>query len=304
MDPKHLRPAVPGELRWYATVPGGVEVERPNGTSFVVGKETITPKSRTFIPARVTDNPTLMATGYVAQLQALPEPLRSQLLYGDMAAGLEDDPWQCIPTAWVQAAQSRWTPTPPEGQPLSALGVDPARGGRDKTAISPRHGHWFAQILKYPGSSTPDGPSVATLVMAAHADPDAQINVDAIGIGSAVIDSLKEHRGFTRVLHAINAAESTDYRDRSGKFRLVNIRAAMYWRLREALDPEDGDSLALPPDPELLADLCAPRYKLTASGIAVEPKDDVISRIGRSPDAGDATVMAAWIAPRRTLKIY
>jgi hypothetical protein len=39
--------------------------------------------------------------------------------------------------------------------------------------------------------------------------------------------------------------------------------------LREALDPDqpDGSAIALPPDPELRADLCAPTWKLTARGI-------------------------------------
>jgi hypothetical protein len=40
--------------------------------------ETIRPPSRTFIPVRLVDNPHLMATGYGATLQAMPEPLRSQ----------------------------------------------------------------------------------------------------------------------------------------------------------------------------------------------------------------------------------
>jgi hypothetical protein len=64
--------------------------------------------SRTFIPSRVSDNPYLMGTGYMTQLQSLPEPLRSQMLYGDFHAGVQDDPWQVIPTAWVEAAMARW----------------------------------------------------------------------------------------------------------------------------------------------------------------------------------------------------
>ena len=83
-------------------------------------------------------------------------------------------------------------------------------------------------------------------------------------------------------------------RDRSGKYRLVNVRAASYWKLRECLDPVHGEELALPPDAELLADLGAPRYKLTASGIQLEAKEDIVQRLGRSPDAGDAVVLCNW----------
>ena len=128
LDKQHPRPARPGDLRWYAMV-DGKEVEREDGTSFDFKGEIIVPKSRTFIPARLTDNPLLMATGYGGTLQNLPEPMRSMLLYGDFTVGREDDAWQVIPTEWVRAAMERWKNTPqPEGPP-TALGCDPARGG-------------------------------------------------------------------------------------------------------------------------------------------------------------------------------
>jgi hypothetical protein len=44
----------------------------------------------------------------------------------------------------------------------------------------------------------------------------------------------------------------------------------MWWRLRESLDPDNGDELMLPPDPEVLADLTAPQYEVTPSGIKVD----------------------------------
>jgi hypothetical protein len=108
----HPNPAAPGELRWFATVDGET-IECNSGEPIEHNGEVITPKSRTFIPARVEDNAYLFDTGYVSQLQALPEPLRTQMLYGDFTVGLEDDPWQVIPTAWVRAAQRRWSRTCP-----------------------------------------------------------------------------------------------------------------------------------------------------------------------------------------------
>jgi hypothetical protein len=295
LDRKHPRPAAPGELRWFATLPDGREVERPDGTPFVEGREAITPRSRTFIPSRVTDNPWLMATGYLAQLQALPEPLRSQLLHGDFAAGVEDDVWQVVPTAWVEAAQARWTPAPPAGQPLTCLGVDVAYGGADQTVIAARHGPWFAPLKKYRGPATDSGQKAAFLVLKEH-DGKALIHVDAIGYGAACYESLKERVG--KLACAVNVAESTEWFDRSRKYRLTNVRTAAYWLLREALDPEAGDGLALPPDRELLADLTAPRFEVRSSGIVVEPKERLRERLGRSPDAGDAVALA-HLRPRR-----
>lgn len=43
--------------------------------------------SRTFIPARLADNPGLASSGYEEKIKNLPEPLRSQLLYGDFTIG-------------------------------------------------------------------------------------------------------------------------------------------------------------------------------------------------------------------------
>ena len=62
----------------------------------------------TFLQAMLWDNPYYMDAGYMATLQSLPEPLRSQMLLGDFHAGMQDDPWQVIPTEWVRLAQKRW----------------------------------------------------------------------------------------------------------------------------------------------------------------------------------------------------
>lgn len=296
LDVRHPRPAKPGELRWYATLPSGKEVERPDGSAFPWEGETITPKSRSFIPARVQDNPYLMNTGYLAQLQALPEPLRSQVLYGDFQAGISDDASQCIPTEWVRAAMDRWQDGPPEGFELTAIGVDVARGGKDSTIISKRYANWFARLIRFPGEQTPDGPSAAARVIAVHAD-NAEVNVDVIGIGASCYDCLAGTLG--GLVHGVNNAESAgELTEKSGKLKFVNVRAASYWRLREALDPASGSKLAIPPDPELLADLCAPKYTVLARGIKLESKDDIIKRIGRSPDRGDSVVLAYWTGTR------
>jgi hypothetical protein len=289
VDRKHPRPAAPGELRWYAMV-DGKEVERPDGAPFDHRGETITPRSRSFIPARVQDNPYLMATGYLAQLQSLPEPLRSQLLHGDFAAGVEDDPWQVIPTAWVEAAMARWRPTPPAGSKLSAVGVDVARGGKAQTVLARRYGSWWGQLEKHPGRTTPDGRAVAGLVSKALTENgSALVCLDSIGIGSSPADLLRMLRKGTRLLPILSGSTTTAS-DRAGVLRFTNVRAFLYWSLRELLDPANGHAVQLPPDRELLADLTAPRWEMTASGVKVEAKEKIVERLGRSVDAGDSVM--------------
>src|SRR5262249_21755518 len=299
-QPHHPQPAAPGELRWYAMV-DGKEVERPDGAPFGHRGETIQPKSRTFIPARLMDNPHLLATGYGATLQAMPEPLRSQLLYGDFKIGREDDAWQVIPTAWVRAAQARWTEAPPARQALSCIGVDVAYGGADATVIAPRYGPWFGPLKKYRGPVTDSGPKAAHLVLRAH-HGTAKVHVDAIGYGASCYDCLRDQVGKLAV--AINVAAASEEFDGTGKYYLTNVRAAMYWRLREALDPEGGDDLMLPPDPELLADLTAARFEVRASGIVVEVKEKIKERLGRSPDCADAVALALYRQRKFKLDVY
>lgn len=276
--------AEPGELRYVAVIDGREQWVQ-NGDPFEHDGETITPKSRTFIPARVTDNPYYMATGYVSQLQLLPEPLRSQMLWGDFNATIDDDPYQVIPTAWVLDAQARWTNEC--DFPLTGLGVDPARGGDDRTAIAEMRGDWF-NVHSWPGRETPDGPSVAALVMN-HSENDVIIAVDIIGIGSSVYDALAAQNVN---LLGVNFSEATEATDKSGRFKLRNVRAEVWWKLREALDPQSGNTIKLPPTSELRADLCAPRWKLTVSGIQIEDKSETKKRLGRSPDLGDSIALA------------
>jgi hypothetical protein len=292
LDKKHPNPAAPGELRWFATI-DGKELEVSSGESFQHEGETIKPMSRTFIPSRITDNPYLLGTGYMAQLQALPEPLRSQMLKGDFTAGIEDDPWQVIPTAWVEAAQARWT-RPLKLEPMDSLGVDVARGGRDQTILARRHGMWFDVPLTYPGSATPDGPTVAGLSLAARRD-DAVIHIDVIGVGSSPYDFLKESR---QQVMGINVAEAAQGMDKSGRLRFKNLRSELWWRMREALDPNNNTGIALPPDPRLLADLCAPTWELSGSTIYVASREQIVDKIGRSPDFGSAYILALLDTPK------
>lgn len=288
-------PAENGELRWFVTDPDGkdMEVDGPDDVKEWDG-EPYLPKSRTFIPAQLGDNPFLVNTGYRATLDALPEPLRSAIRDGDFMASAEDDPWQVIPTAWILAAQARWTPGRPRGG-MDALGVDVARGGRDQMILAPRYGEWFGEMVCRPGHEVPDGPTGAAFVMTELRD-GAPVQCDVIGVGTSVVDSLSSNG-----VHVVpmNGSEKSDGRDVTGSMGFYNKRAEWHWRLRESLDPSSDEEIALPPDRELLADLASPKWKLTARGVQVESKDDIIDRLGRSPDKGDAVVYAHQTTPKR-----
>jgi len=125
LDDLFPNPAKPGELRWAIVVKGVTEWVDGPGVHTIDGEE-YTARSRTFIPARLDDNPYLRDTGYRATLQSLPEPLRSQLLHGDFTAGRVDHEWQVIPSEWVRAAQKRWTDAPEKRRRMIALSAYPS----------------------------------------------------------------------------------------------------------------------------------------------------------------------------------
>lgn len=147
---------MPGELRWPASAEEGSEKEiffrtseeaiahlsrfknPPRDTDGSI----IPPRSRTFIPGKLEDNPDLVRTGYSAVLAFAPKNLQA-LAKGHFDAQLEDDPWQLIPTQWIIDAQKRWTAQPPRNVPMIAMGVDVAQGGADKTCLAWRHDWWF-----------------------------------------------------------------------------------------------------------------------------------------------------------------
>jgi hypothetical protein len=173
--------------------------------------------------------------------------------------------------------------------PLTAVGIDPSRGGRDKTSLSKRYDNWFDEVKTWPGVMVKDGAIMAELARQeiGEAEPN-YINIDVSAIGSSAYDHLKV---IYKNVVPFNPAEGSEYRDKSGKLKMRNKRAEMYWRMRDALDPNGGDDLALPTDTELLADLCTARYEVSSAGVKVEDKEQIKARINRSPDVGESVMM-------------
>ncbi len=294
LDVTHARPAKHGESRWFVTAPDGsdLEVDGPDPVQLPGAASVSVPMSRSFIPAALSDNPYLVNTGYQANLDNLPEPIRSAVRDGNFMASRADAEYQVIPTAWVVEAQRRWTPQPDPEVEMTAMAVDVAQGGDDRTVLAWRYGGWYAPPVAIPGRDTPDGSSVAALVVR-HRRGGCPVVIDmGGGYGGDALSRLKDNSIPVERFNAANASSGTAHDGSQLRFR--NKRAEAWWRMREALNPDqDGGSvIALPQDPELVSDLCAPTWSLTPSGILIEPKDDIRKRLGRSTDKGDAVVMA------------
>ncbi len=244
----------------------------------------------------------------------MPEPLRSQMLYRDFKAGIEDDPWQVIPTSWIDAAMDRWSEKRVKGA-MDSIGADIAAGGRDNMVISRRHGTWFDDLIRIPGREIPQeraGPIAAGHIMMNRADR-APVHIDVVGWGLSATNFLQENNVQTVPVNgAERSLEGTRPHSHGGTAPLAsaamtffNKRAEIVWRMREALDPTNPNPAYLPDDTKLRADLAAYRWQFTSSGIKIESKDEMKKKLGRSPDDGDAVCLANMATVKtETLEAY
>jgi len=211
---------------------------------------------------------------------------------GEFHAGDDD---ALIPLSWVEAAVERWHAWVDAGRPplegRRFLSVDVARTGGDKTMFAHRAGPAITSLEEV---HTTDTMTTTARIQAAIAGGDITPIVDSAGVGGGVVDRLRELG--VKVIAYTGAAKTTA-KDRTREFTYSNTRSAAYWNLRQLLDPANDSEIMLPPSDELTADLTTPRWDI-ATGvpprIKVEPKDDLVKRLGRSPDSGDSIAMAYW----------
>lgn len=223
-----------------------------------------------------------------------------------------------IPIHWVEAAMLRGQPEGDNAvtasmnlseevlrrlvdQPISCVACDVARSGTDNTILATRYRNVILPLEAWHGADTML--TSGNVVQAGRANGregrQCYYVVDVVGVGAGVVDSLRE-QGFD--VEAYNGGSTgLIFTDESEELEFVNRRAASWWGMRQLLDPALAESrlmsgieeIILPYDEELMGDLCTPRYGRTKQGkIQVEEKDAIRKRLGRSPDRGDAVVMA------------
>jgi len=209
---------------------------------------------------------------------------------------------QVIPLSWVEQANERWNAVGglgPEDE-RTVFGIDPAHLGPDQTAIARRRGRVIEAVIGYSRSDTMQTAGRIKALLDQH--PNSIAFIDPIGIGAGVVDRLLEQHCD---VVPVDVRKRATFRDSTGLISFKNMRSALWWRLRELLDPDAPDPLALPPDPQLIGDLTAPTWSYTSSGeVIVESKDDLRARLGRSPDFGDAVCLSIFNDAAPTLKVY
>ncbi len=222
-------------------------------------------------------------------------------LYRNHALGefADDSADTVVPLSWVQAANERWLALSRADQAGVATdaGIDVARGGTDRSVLVALAGDVAGRPVEL---ARGDGPTTAASALShvGMGPAGPLVLVDSEGVGASVYDAFRRgYRDLGRRTHAFRAGTGTTWTDSSGVLHFANLRAGAWWHLRELLDPALGATLALPPDDKLTGDLTTPKWRESRTRerhIVIESKDEIRKRLGRSTDAGDALVMAAW----------
>lgn len=213
-----------------------------------------------------------------------------------------------IPLSWIEKAMQRWDELIEEVREqdrrlseeqaaevlaerwpgYKSLGIDVAGTGEDDTILAPRIGTLHLPLETHHGLTTQEIVGMAAI----RHQRGYRIAVDVTGIGMGVGDNLTD-AGID--VTKVKGAESSHRQNQTGDFGFTNRRTELYWTMRECLNPDkpEAERHVLPRDELLAEELALPICSETTGvppRIKMENKEQVVKRLGRSPDRADATV--------------
>lgn len=196
-----------------------------------------------------------------------------------------------IPYEWVELANKRWLKLEeegfqPKGTPL--VGVDVAGMGRDSSVIVERYENYVSHFNAHQSGGKADHMHVAGMVaQILNNKRDAKVFIDTIGEGAGVYSRLVE-QGYGTVQSTKFSEGAKGLSDITGQYEFVNMKAYLYWCVRDWLNPENKNNPALPPNDLLFEECTSLKWSFQSNGkIQMEKKSDLEKRLKRSPDYFD-----------------
>ena len=124
------------------------------------------------------------------------------------------------------------------------------------------------------------------------------VGVDNVGVGVSTLNTFVDS-GWDVVGLSGGQWEEAVPLDNEDKpmFKFISLRAQMYWRAREDLRLGKV-GIAIKDKKvrnELMLELVAPKFKVKDNAIYVEKKEEIIKRIGKSPNKADSFVYWNWM---------
>lgn len=201
------------------------------------------------------------------------------------------DEGSLIPYEWVEIANKRWIDLQERGfKPRTApnVGVDVAGMGRDSSVLCPRHNNYIPKFITHQSKGKADHMHVVGMVRQFILDDDARAYIDTIGEGAGVYSRLEE-LGYSNAISCKFSEGANGLVDKTKQYQFENMRAYLYWKMREWFDPKNGYEPAVPPDDDLMEELTVVKWKFQSNGkIIIEPKEQIKEKLKRSPDKMDS----------------
>lgn len=215
-----------------------------------------------------------------------------------------------IPAQWLELAHERWQQVngrEPLRQEMRILGVDVAGMGRDCTCFVERKGAWVSEFRAHNSGGSADHMKIAGQIAAyRRRQIEAYVSIDTIGEGAGVYSRCievdeKEYIISCKYSEAAKGRNGKQLTDVTGQYQFINMRAYLFWAVRDWLNPKNDTGAMLPPDTQFDEEATEIKWSFRSDGcIFIEPKEDIKERLGRSPDKFDA--LANTFYPIRTNK--
>lgn len=196
-----------------------------------------------------------------------------------------------IPYEWIELANQRWTLNTETGyvpRGKVKLGGDVAGMGRDESVLCYRYDNFVDRFYAHQSGGRADHMHIAGVMVKTLEKLGSFAMIDTIGEGAGVYSRLVE-LGFVNAISCKYSESANGLTDSTGVFAFANMKAYLYWCVREWLDPKNKHKPCLPPCDKFTEEATEIKWKFQSNGsIVIEPKDEIIKRLKRSTDYFDA----------------
>lgn len=206
-----------------------------------------------------------------------------------------------IPAKWIELAKERWNEYHMMHHNDIIIGADVAGMGRDCSVDCYRQGAYVEKFEKHNSAGKADHMAVAGKhIQYLKTHSNCVVSIDTIGEGAGVYSREIEESEtcmemqpwqivsckFSNASRDSSGAELTDV---TGEYQFQNMKAYLYWAVRDWLNPDNNTGAMLPPGGTLAEEATTIRWRFQSTGkILIEPKEDTKERLGHSPDEFDA----------------
>lgn len=206
-----------------------------------------------------------------------------------------------IPPKWIELAQERWTRYHLDNHNDAIIGLDVAGMGRDCTVKCYRFGDYVERFDTHNSGGKADHMKVAgAIVHDMQTHSGYAVSIDTIGEGAGtyarIVEVCEESDGRLDASAVISCKYSewgdldpNNLTDATGQYHFANMRAYLFWAVRDWLDPDNGSEAMLPPGGTFFEEATEIRWSFHSNGkIQIELKEDIKARLGHSTDEFDA----------------